>query len=97
KDEEGSRETRGYGVALRDRVPSAAAPGVAAQDSPDRQTTALKNTVLIDGLVGVFGACGLEAAGRRGVGGNELPIEANGAEKKLFHSRVSDDGSDAVS
>ena len=50
---------------LRHRVVAGASPGVAAEDALEAEPEALEGAVFAEGLEGVLGASGGEAAGRR--------------------------------
>src|SRR5215213_854944 len=63
------------GSRLRNRIVSATAEWIAAQDTPDGHSATGKDTVPCHGLVSIFRATRNEAAGGRKHWRNRLPVE----------------------
>src|SRR5919112_4238990 len=70
------------GSRSRDRIVSATAEWIAAQDTPDSQTAAGKDTVPRHGLITILRATRNEAAGRRQQRRDRLSIECDDQQRK---------------
>src|SRR5690554_4595002 len=72
-------------IQLRNRIPAAAAKRVASENAPCREATALKDTVLVYGVVGIFRTGWLKSARWRQARGNSLFVEANHRQYRPLH------------
>src|SRR5215213_1880881 len=70
------------GSRLRNRIVSATAEWIAAQDTPDSQTAAGKDTVPCHGLIAILRATRNEAAGGRQQRRDRLPVERDDQQRK---------------
>ena len=72
---------------LRDRVVSAAAPGRASREPPNREPGAAKDSVPLNRLVGVVRAGGLETARIWQQAGQRSLIKPDDSEERPAHQR----------
>src|SRR5215210_9601368 len=73
---------RARGSRSRDWIVSATAEWIAAQDTPDSQTAAGKDTVPCHGLIAILRATRNEAAGGRQQRRDRLPVERDDQQRQ---------------